>query len=157
MLRQYRVIQCWSVAAVKAARPSRLCEANVILLCVFGVRHILLRSPPPPQLVLHSDNSLSSPLFHTSSTIYLQQIVPPAMGTMRGIIPLHNTACCYLLSKSSYHNSQVYSSFESSLQGNRPHCQHVAVDLFTSAVDIYWKNNSISHSTKERQRARHSL
>lgn len=155
MLRQYRVIQGWSLAAVKAARPGRLCEANVILLCVFGVRHVLLHSPPPPpRLVLHTDNSPSSPLFHTSSTIYSQQIVPPATGTVRGIVPLHNMACCYLPSKSSYHNSQVYSSFESTLQEKRP---HVVLDLFTSAVDIYWKNYSISHSTKERQRARHSL
>lgn len=53
--------QGWSLAVVKAVRPACLCESNIILLGVLGVRHILLHSPPPPLLVLQTDNSLSYP------------------------------------------------------------------------------------------------
>lgn len=36
----------------QGCEPGCLCEANIILLGVFGVRHILLHLPPPSLLVL---------------------------------------------------------------------------------------------------------
>lgn len=97
MVRQYGVIQRWSLAVVKA---------NIILLCELGVRHILHHSPPPPLLGLQTDNTLSSP-FHFPFIFSLKDIAPqtpliteyclvllPVSITL-GIIPLKNTVCSY--------------------------------------------------------------
>lgn len=45
----------------QGCEPGCLREANVILLGVLSVRLILLHSPPPPLLVLLTDNSLTCP------------------------------------------------------------------------------------------------
>lgn len=83
---QYRVVQWETTQHVAVQGSSELvtgsgqgCEpscpsgANIILMGVFSVRHIPLRSPPPPPLlVLFTDNSLASPFI---LSFQLQQII----------------------------------------------------------------------------------
>lgn len=49
----------WSLALVKAGNLANFYEANVIQLGAFGVRHILLSSPPSPVLALLKNSPCS--------------------------------------------------------------------------------------------------
>lgn len=62
----------------QGCEPGCIYEANVILLGVFGVRHILLHSPPPPLLVLTDESSCLHLSLHPHFHIHPQQIVPTA-------------------------------------------------------------------------------
>lgn len=123
-----------------------LCEANIILLGVLGVRHILLHSPPPPLLVLQTDNSLPFPFTYPFFS-YLQAIAPQVtlsipyrilflfllMGITSSIIPLQNAVCSYDTQTSGFKQQlsqwQVLLLCQELFARERPYCQQVLAKL----------------------------